>query len=676
MAWQAANELREFIGKIPNLSIFIDEVHHATASNNNDNEVKLRKVVSQWSKRESVITIAGFSGTPYLKSEEKIPINSSLTIKHKQIANTVYYYPLLKGIGNFLKTPIVKISNSTNRLDIVEAGLREFLENSRLYENSLHSKIAIYCASIKNLEEQIYPKVCAILSEYQLNQTAVLKFHRGDKDKIYPEPENAQSTFDTLDYNKNIKVVLLVDIGKEGWDCKSLSGVILSQENKSKKNMVLQTSCRCLRQIDKNADEKALIYLNDSNAKELSSQLKAEQKIDIDEFQSGAKNEQIAITRYDRTDKIKLPPLEFYQIKLHYDKTITQEANPKEALVNLNLTKQDENLIIQKDFKDKIINTFLEKNSQKEQHANFTQWLYEIAKDSLNTLSLSSLKAHAPALRDIFAKITHSQNDRLYFKAEFNKAAINSSIRKAFSPKRNFTTTTELVPQSARLLLADKLYSPLMINSRSQENAFIPNQEITKEIIRLDKENTPQAMPTNEEKETLIKFLGEKDAKKYIANKEKTLTSHYLSHKDKSFHYIPYRTDSKLERTIFDKILQADEFKALNLELYYNGDRSLSEFHIQTYKDNAKLGLYTPDFLVLKRKNGVISKLLIVESKGEIYALNFEHKKKFMDEFIALNNEKSGYAKFGFLYIEDTQSESEQIIKIQSEIQNFFKDKD
>ena len=43
----------------------------------------------------------------------------------------------------------------------------------------------------------------------------------------------------------------IFQVGKEGWDCKSLSGVILSQKGDCPTNMVLQTSCRCLRQVIK-----------------------------------------------------------------------------------------------------------------------------------------------------------------------------------------------------------------------------------------------------------------------------------------------------------------------------------------------------------------------------------------------------------------------------------------
>ena len=357
LSWIAANELRNTISKIPNMSVFIDEVHHAAKD-----DIKLRQVVNEWNKNGSINMVAGFSGTPYLKKKEKIQLNDAdnTAIEYKEISNTVYYYPLIKGIGNFLKTPTVKISYSSNRLDIVESGLREFFEDNIKYKNSLGEKIAVYCGNIENLENIIYPKVCEILLEYKINPNeAILKFHKGNSD--YPEPKDAQYIFDNLDSPlSKIKVILLVGIGKEGWDCKSLSAVILSQEGDCPTNMTLQTSCRCLRQVEKGADEKALIYLNESNAYKLSSQLKAEQQISIEELQNGSEEERIRIERYDRTKQLNLPFIDFYQIKLEYESVIIQKANPKKDLLKLDYIENEKTLIIEKDFKGNIINQNIE----------------------------------------------------------------------------------------------------------------------------------------------------------------------------------------------------------------------------------------------------------------------------------------------------------------------------
>ena len=63
-----ANELRNLIGKLPALSIFIDEVHHAVSD-----EIKLRAVVTCWAENDTVNSVIGFSGTPYLEKQRKSP---------------------------------------------------------------------------------------------------------------------------------------------------------------------------------------------------------------------------------------------------------------------------------------------------------------------------------------------------------------------------------------------------------------------------------------------------------------------------------------------------------------------------------------------------------------------------------------------------------------------------
>ena len=118
-----ANELRNLIGKLPALSIFIDEVHHAVSD-----EIKLRAVVTRWAENDTVNSVIGFSGTPYLEKAEKITVVDNLSVATAEITNIVYYYPLINGVGNFLKRPVVKIAEFADSSRIIEAGVREFFE--------------------------------------------------------------------------------------------------------------------------------------------------------------------------------------------------------------------------------------------------------------------------------------------------------------------------------------------------------------------------------------------------------------------------------------------------------------------------------------------------------------------------------------------------------------------
>lgn len=118
-----ANELRNLIGKLPSLSIFIDEVHHAVSD-----EIKLRAVVSKWAENNTVNCVIGFSGTPYLEKAEKIKITDNLAVGTSAITNIVYYYPLIDGVGNFLKRPVVKIAEIADSSRIIENGVHLFFD--------------------------------------------------------------------------------------------------------------------------------------------------------------------------------------------------------------------------------------------------------------------------------------------------------------------------------------------------------------------------------------------------------------------------------------------------------------------------------------------------------------------------------------------------------------------
>ena len=221
-----ANELRNLIGKLPALSVFIDEVHHAVSD-----EIKLRAVVNKWAENQTINSVVGFSGTPYLEKAEKIQVTDGLSVSSAEISNIVYYYPLIDGVGNFLKRPIVKIAELPDSGRIIDRGVREFLDNYKdtVYPDGTCAKLGIYCGTIEKLEEMVYPLAAGITAEYGLSADCILKFHKGNKQ--YPQPADSQMEFDSLDQPfSKVRIVLLVQIGKEGWDCRSLTGIILSQE--------------------------------------------------------------------------------------------------------------------------------------------------------------------------------------------------------------------------------------------------------------------------------------------------------------------------------------------------------------------------------------------------------------------------------------------------------------
>ena len=663
-----ANELRNLIGKLPSLSIFIDEVHHAVSD-----EIKLRAVVSKWAKNNTVNSVIGFSGTPYLEKAEKIKISNDLAVGTAEIANIAYYYPLIDGVGNFLKRPVVKIAEIADSTRIVENGIRLFFDTYKdtIYEGGLSAKLGIYCGTIEKLEEVVYPLVSRITAEYGISADAILKFHKGNKQ--YPQPSDSQLQFDILDKSfSKIRVVLLVQIGKEGWDCKSLTGIILSQEGDCPKNMVLQTSCRCLRQVVKGSPETALIYLNDSNAEKLNAQLLQQHHISLKEF-SEANNEKTVLRRYDRTAYLKLPKVDFYQLKINYESLVIEEADiaggisasAENAVVSADIIKTT-------DFSMKDISIAIDDNERGNEPASFTTWLYNITKGSFGFVTMDQLLPYSAILGEIYNKITHVKDGVRYFSSKYNHVLIEANIRKAFCDKCNFSTREELIPETANLLNITN-FTPTIQTDKPQD--YYPDANTVENIILDDKGK----LKIDPKMEMTIQYLEESGNTVLAETLRKQNTSH--PQKNRSFHYLPYRTDSTFEQTFLSEVLGLDDIASLRLEVYYNGDRAMTEFKIKCYK-NAKgkwsyVGLYTPDFLIIKRKEGKIYKAIIVETKGDIYKNDpaFKDKRTFMEtEFAKKNNETFGYQRFDYLYLEDRLSENDRILMTHNKICEFFKE--
>lgn len=660
-----ANELRDIIGCIPHLAVFIDEVHHAA-----DGEIKLRQVVEEWTEKHSFCGVLGFSGTPYLEKAESVTLADSFVIKNTDLSNVVYYYPLIKGVGNFLKVPEVKYADNDMET-IVKNGVKEFLDNylHTIYANGACAKLAIYCGKIETLEELIYPLVTRMVSDYGLTPTeTILKYHGGNK--VYPQPEGAETEFASLDTDfSKIRIVLLVQIGKEGWDCKSLTGVVLPQKGVCPTNMVLQTSCRCLRQVIKNADETALIWLNKFNADTLNKQLKQQQNISLQEFNKGKHQKSIEIERFSRMDRLKVPPIDFYQLKVSYQTLITEEhPHTAQKLANENIfTEADVALIHKQDLAGKNLGHYLAETEMGE-YISFRQWLYQIVKESFRTLVLENLKEHEVILKKIFERITlKDEMGNTRYDNRYDHDSIRSLIRRAFVPKRDFSVKEEIVPCEASLLQIERLVSPVFVQD---DKPFFPSQEDVKTIV--DWDANAQNKVLSPEELALIEKM------KKMGYPMPEPTDPYPE-RGQTYHYLPYRFDSGLEREFFkDSVLPILKSYQSQLEIYFNGDDTLTDFKIDCYKQTGRewryIGKYVPDFLLLKRnEDGSIHRIIIIETKGEGFAAKFADRRQFMEtEFIHKNNDCFGYERFRFLYLEDTLTKEEREKKTIKAIKDFF----
>ncbi len=679
-----SNDLKRLFGQIPNLTILIDEVHHAATD-----DIKLRQAVNYWHSKGNITSVLGFSGTPYLQGAETIKAGN-YAFKFSQITNTVYYYPLVTAVKKFLKTPTIQKGEGLDRFGIIRKGIENFdaLYKNKVYKNGAIAKIAIYCSNIEVLEKEVYP---FLISTLKINPAEILKFHGGNKQHTLPKENELE--FRSLDLAISKKrYILLVQVGKEGWDCPSLTGVILSQKGDSPQNMVLQTACRCLRQVDKGKEETALIWLNKDNADTLNKQLKQEQNSSIDELNNikrAGKTE--TIERHSRMEYLQLPIVEFYQMKVTYQSIDEEETTNTKAKLKALIKKladyKASALISTSEIANIDTGTIDIIHETGIHFANYKQWIFQISRESFGLITAVQLHEYDPELNEIFDSISFEKEGQRFFNELYDLDLIQSKIRVAFSIKRDLQTDTEVIPKEAELLIAAKL------TAAEKNHRLYPNEAETHKILELDKSNgnvnidlVKLKLEYDEKKKALDDMgMGDmmKDWEAFKSEKDYALP---VKAKNNTFHYLPYNFggsgSSGFEMETLQKTLQLSDFKEKALEIYYNGERGLTEFVINCFAKEGKywknIGKYTTDFLLIKRndKNN-IHKVLLIETKGALYAEDkvFQRKKKYIEtDFLQLNQEQFGYQRFDFLYLEDSKNMAANLTKLNNKINQFFND--
>ena len=691
-----ANELRDVIGRIPNLAIFVDEVHHVV-----DKDNKLKQVIEKWTEGRTFNGMIGFSGTPYLKKPYRITIGTEQPLKEKALATVVYYYPLADGIKRFLKTPRIEDSELPSR-ELLEKGVRDFLDNYMDVAYDIEgdgqlrkAKLAIFCRSIANLERDVYPLVSQIVAEYGLSASEVLlPYHKGGKEgsETFPAPKDAEQEFQRLDEDSQKRIVLLVRIGQEGWDCKSLAGVVMPYEPdaKSPQNSVLQRTCRCLRQAVKYEDETALIWLNRANAAYLDQQLREEQNSSLEELKSAGEKTPPTFQRHSRMGRQRVPEIPFYQLELNHVERIDEVKPDTKAvlesgdlLVKARLYGRDT-----KNIKVETLDSTTDL-AGREVPMTFTQWFYLILKEGTHYPDEEMLLEYEPQLRKIFSNISIEKEDGRYLLAEYDQEAVREAVRKAFLIERTVKYRREEIRRDAHIMVIKHDGETEKINDDrrladflpADESKYFPGQQTVKEIV--DADDNPPTL-TEDERE-FVEFLRKKgETEKADRMERRFMEDHQLNpdarHKDATYQYLPYRFDSDLEKVFFRDLLASVHEQ--HLEMYFNGDEHFTSFIIKPYKltgdDWEALQQYVPDFLVLsRREDGSIDRVLIIETKGQLYADSFKDKQDYMSStFLELNKDREGLPKFDFLYLE-AEKDNKNLPQLEAEtrerIREFFK---
>ena len=608
------NNLREKLSQIPCLEVILDEVHH-TYGINEIGEKKLRTAVNILNQHGNVVCVVGMSGTPYVKNIVQVGEDE---IKLNQIQDVVYNYPLNQGIGNFLKVPDIRKREVKVSVFIKEA-LTEFFKDFDIeYPNGTLSKMVFYCPSIQKLNDEILP---AVQEWYQNNRAGreneVFRYYTtsGKKEKQYKLPKDSLAIFNNLDkpYSKK-RVVLLVAVGTEGWDCKSLTAVALPRKETSK-NFVLQTTCRCLREVEDAKTEKALILLGEGNYETLENQLKENYLLSISDLK-----EKVSESIKVQIRKPLLGKLKYKQVSTKYEVIRKTVNDPKTFLNGFNISdikkryKYDTRLTKAKLGENRLTYEVREeKIAEGKLNYTFNDFLYDLAKATYGKYSENELfQQFETQLKNIYAQIVKEKD---WFIGN---------------------------PDLEVRVIAKQLASSLMAEVEYKSDVVTSDIEI--ELLEWDIPNPLMGLTTTSG--TLYKFMPHidpRDVRVYVKHPEDLNEERdRIDPNNISFNYMPYRMDSDFERVALRVMLALNELS--NLEVYFNGykDGKLQSFWIQTPD-----GVYTPDFLILKREEGKIAKVLILETKGKAYYDDeFKRKEKFMKDVFVKHNPNFKYECF------------------------------
>lgn len=551
-----ANLRLQKIASLPHLAVFSDEAHH-TYGNALDSELKkVRQTVDYLAENTNLIGVVNTTGTPYFGRQ--------------LLRDVVVWYGLSEGIRDGI---LKEVSGNIFAYDfdahhsndfvgrVVENFFRQY-QDVRL-PNGAAAKLAIYFPQTDDLEDT-RPLVETKLAEMGLSPTLVLT-HTSKSGKDSLEAFNRLN-----DPHSPHRVILLVNIGTEGWNCPSLFATALARKLTGRNNFVLQAASRCLRQVPGN-NQKASIFLSMENRQTLDKQLQETYGETIRELNlAGSKSKSTVIT----LRKINIPPLVI--------KRLVRRLVPKAAAT-------------QKDFAltrpqiDPNETMTLQRLAIAEQIATGSV-LAQVSETIAIETTPNTVDPYAAAVElAAVYRVEHwrllDELRRLYDDGEIPQNHLEALAQQIEAQTSLYDVEEEVVEQALALVKPD---------------GFIPGQDEDGNVIYTAEISYPI------DREHLLMHWQELTGK----NKQ-----------DLGFHYDPYNFDSKPEADFFEQLLTRLNLQAAAIEdIYFTGaltDPKKTDFFVQYKGVDGRWHNYTPDF-VIRCKDG---KCLIVEVKrGDLKA--------------------------------------------------------
>lgn len=265
--------------RLPQLGVYVDEAHHLFGADlekqirsSGANKTSLRDTINLLAANTSIVACYNYTGTPY--------------VKNQLLPEVVYAYGLRESIWNgYLKDADPIGFENVKSDEFLNATVTKFWQKygGKIYDN-LNPKLAIYAANVEEAVNEVVPALEEILTRLEIPTTSIL-LNVGDSK--YTKDEDIRN-FNNLDVpgseGNEKQFVVLVEKGKEGWNCRSLFGVALYRSPKSK-IFVLQATMRCLRAI---TDERltATVFLSKENYDTLDDELHKNFNMEISDIKN------------------------------------------------------------------------------------------------------------------------------------------------------------------------------------------------------------------------------------------------------------------------------------------------------------------------------------------------------------------------------------------------------
>lgn len=305
--------------RLPQLGVYVDEAHHLFGADlekqirsGGTNKTSLRDTINLLAENTSLVGCYNYTGTPY--------------VENQVLPEVVYAYGLRESIQNgFLKDADPIGFENVRSEEFLTAAVTEFWKRygGKTYEG-LTPKLAIYAAGVEEAAKEVRPALEKILSELDIPASKIL-LNVGDE--TYTKNDDIRN-FNNLDVagseGNEKQFMILVEKGKEGWNCRSLFGVALYRSPRSK-IFVLQATMRCLRAITKDRLT-ATVFLSKENYDTLNNELHKNFNMEIKDMKdpSTAKRSRYQVRVLPPLRKITLKRIwhEYSLTKKEYSKPV------------------------------------------------------------------------------------------------------------------------------------------------------------------------------------------------------------------------------------------------------------------------------------------------------------------------------------------------------------------